>query len=73
MSRESAFIDRLRSLATDPAARGLLDDAAVLSPPPGALVLTHDMLVEGVHFLSTYPACDLAGKLLAPIKKPTPA
>ena len=65
MSRESAFIDRLRSLATDPAARGLLDDAAVLSPPPGALVLTHDMLVEGVHFLSTDPAGDVAWKLLA--------
>ena len=28
--RESAFIESLRALATHPAARGLLDDAAVL-------------------------------------------
>lgn len=26
------------------------DDAAVLEPPPGALVLSADLLVEGVHF-----------------------
>ena len=65
MSRESAFIDRLRSLATDPAARALADDAAVLTPPGGALVLTHDMLVESVHFLPEDPAGDVAWKLLA--------
>lgn len=61
MSRESAFIDRLRPLATHPAARGLLDDAAVL----GDLVLTHDMLVEGVHFLPDDPPVDVAWKLVA--------
>jgi thiamine-monophosphate kinase len=58
---ERAFIDALKKIATDPAARGLLDDAAVL----GNLVITHDMLVEGVHFLSTDPAEDVAWKLLA--------
>lgn len=65
MSRESAFIDHLRGLATSPAARALMDDAAVLERPGGALVLTHDMLVEGVHFLSHDPAGDVAWKLLA--------
>lgn len=58
---EAAFIDGLRTLATHPAARGLADDAAVL----GDLVLTHDMIVEGVHFLSTDPPGDVAWKLLA--------
>lgn len=63
---ESAFIARLRALATHPAARGLLDDAAVLPAPLGRdLVLTHDMLVEGVHFLPTDPPGDVAWKLLA--------
>lgn len=54
----------MRALATDPAARGLRDDAAVLVPR-GNLVLTHDMLVEGVHFLSTDPPGDVAWKLVA--------
>ncbi|MGF7148929.1 thiamine-monophosphate kinase [Sphingomonas zeicaulis] len=58
---EAAFIDGLRALATHPAARGLTDDAAVL----GDLVLTHDMIVEGVHFLPTDPPGDVAWKLLA--------
>lgn len=58
---ESDFLTLLRPLATDPAARRLLDDAAVL----GDLVLTHDMLVEGVHFLSGDPPEDVAWKLLA--------
>lgn len=62
---ERAFIDALRNLADDPAARGLADDAAVLTPPPGALVLTHDTLVEGVHFLRDDPPGDVAWKLLA--------
>lgn len=66
MTSEAAFIAALRALATDPAARGLLDDAAVLAPPPGHdLVLTHDMLVEGVHFLPGDPPGDVAWKLLA--------
>jgi len=63
--RESAFIDALRALATDPAARGLRDDAAVLEVGGTRLVLTHDMLVEGVHFLPDDPPQDVAWKLLA--------
>jgi thiamine-monophosphate kinase len=61
VSAERTFIEALRGFATDPAARGLLDDAAVL----GDLVLTHDMIVEGVHFLVEDPPEDVAWKLLA--------
>jgi thiamine-monophosphate kinase len=62
---ESAFIESLRSLATHPAARGLLDDAAVLEIGGRSLVLTHDMLVEGVHYLPDDPPGDVAWKLVA--------
>lgn len=62
---ESAFIDSLRALATHPGARGLLDDAAVLEVAGRTLVLTHDMLVEGVHYLPDDPPADVAWKLLA--------
>ena len=66
MSDEAAFIDLLKGIATDPAARGLLDDAALFVPPAGRhLVLTHDMLVEGVHYLPTDPPQDVAWKLVA--------
>jgi thiamine-monophosphate kinase len=58
---ESDFLALLRPFAPHPAARGLMDDAAVL----GDLVFTHDMLVEGVHFLSADPPEDVAWKLLA--------
>ncbi|MBA2935336.1 thiamine-phosphate kinase [Sphingomonas sp. CGMCC 1.13654] len=58
---EADFIERLRAIATHPAARGLADDAAVL----GDLVLTHDMIVEGIHYLPTDPPADVAWKLLA--------
>lgn len=66
MSGETDLIDLLRALATHPAARGLMDDVAVLAPPAGAdLVLTHDMLVEGIHYLPTDPSEDVAWKLVA--------
>lgn len=51
-------------LATDPGARDLLDDTAVIAAR-GDIVLTHDMLVEGVHFLSADPPADVAWKLVA--------
>jgi len=57
---ESEFIAALRGLAGD-GSRGLLDDAAVL----GDLVFTHDMIVEGVHFLPDDPPEDIAWKLVA--------
>ena len=65
MSRESDFIDALRPLAGHPGARGLLDDAAVLTIAGRSLVLTHDMIVEGVHFLPSDPPEDVAWKLVA--------
>lgn len=58
---EADFIARLRSIATDPAARGLADDAAEWE----GLVLTHDMIVEGIHFLPDDTPQDIAWKLVA--------
>ena len=66
MSDEKRLVDALRGLATHPGARALLDDAAVLPAPIGRdLVFTHDMLVEGVHYLPGDPPGDVAWKLLA--------
>jgi thiamine-monophosphate kinase len=55
----------LRGLATHPAARGLADDAAVLQVGGETLVLTHDTMVEGVHFLLGQDPADIAWKLVA--------
>ncbi len=65
MSAELAFIAALRGLATSSAARGLADDAAVLEIGGEALVLTHDMVVEGVHWLPGADPADVAWKLVA--------
>ncbi len=52
-------------VAGEPGALGLVDDAAVISPPVGRqLVLTADAMVEGVHFLPDDPAGQVAQKLL---------
>jgi thiamine-monophosphate kinase len=59
--REREVIERLRRIATAPEARGLLDDVAVL----GQLVITHDTIAEGVHFLSSDPAASVGWKLVA--------
>jgi thiamine-monophosphate kinase len=63
---EFDWIERLlRPLATAPEALGLMDDAAVLSPPPGQdLVVTADALVGGVHFLPDDPLDLVARKAL---------
>lgn len=61
MFAERDIIERLRRLATDPAARDLRDDTAVFE----GLVLTHDSLAEGVHFLSTDPPASVGWKLVA--------
>lgn len=57
---EAEVIDRLRRLATHPAARDLLDDAAVLD----GLVITHDSIAEGVHFLPFDPPASVGWKLI---------
>jgi thiamine-monophosphate kinase len=59
--REVEVIERLRRIATAPEARGLLDDVAVLD----GLVITHDSIAEGVHFLSTDPPASVGWKLVA--------
>jgi len=65
MTKEALFLDSLRAIATHPAARGLSDDAAVLELGSEALVLTHDMIVEGVHVLPGQDPADIAWKLVA--------
>ncbi len=65
MSGESDFIDRLRALATHPASRGLTDDAASFTHGGRTLVLTHDVIVENVHFLPSDPPETIGWKLVA--------
>lgn len=59
--RESDFIARLRGLATTGEARGLADDCAV----SGRMVLTHDMMVAGIHVPADADPADVAWKLVA--------
>lgn len=65
MSGELDFIESLRAVATHPAARNLEDDTAVLQLGNETLILTHDAMVEGVHFLPTQDMADVAWKLVA--------
>jgi thiamine-monophosphate kinase len=58
---EREVIARLRRIATDPAARGLADDAALLD----GFVITHDTIAEGVHFLPFDPPASVGWKLVA--------
>lgn len=59
--KESELIEQLRRIATAPEARGLLDDVALLD----GLVITHDMIAEGVHFLPFDPPASVGWKLVA--------
>ena len=62
---EFALIARYFRPLAGPAALGLADDAALLTPPPGRdLVLTADAMVAGVHFLPDDPPDLVARKLL---------
>ncbi|MCJ2188207.1 thiamine-phosphate kinase [Novosphingobium beihaiensis] len=65
MTSEFALIEALRGIAGSPAARGLMDDAAVIEIGGAKLVLTLDTLVESVHFLPDDPPQDIAWKLVA--------
>lgn len=49
----------------DAASRALLDDTAVLEVGNETLIMTHDMMAEGVHWLSTADPADVAWKLVA--------
>lgn len=64
--KEFELIGRLLApIARAPAARGLKDDVAVWPAPQGRdIVLTKDMVAEGVHFLPTDPPDAIAAKLL---------
>src|SRR5450631_4951363 len=64
-SGEDALIARyFRPIATDPGAFDLDDDAAILNPAGGDIVVTTDAIVEGVHFLSDDPPDNIARKAL---------
>jgi thiamine-monophosphate kinase len=65
-SGEDRLIARyFRPLATHPGALGLVDDAAILSPPAGSdLVVTTDALVAGIHFFADDPPELVAKKAL---------
>jgi thiamine-monophosphate kinase len=65
VSKESALIAALRALAPHPAARGLQDDCAVLDFGGETLILTHDMMLESVHWLPGQDMADVAWKLVA--------
>lgn len=58
---ERAFLHALRALPLHPGARELRDDTATLA----GLVVTTDTMVEGVHFLPSDPADEVAWRLLA--------
>lgn len=62
---ESDFIDALRRLPLHPGARGLRDDAALLELGGETLILTHDAMAAGVHFLADADPADIAWKLVA--------
>jgi thiamine-monophosphate kinase len=65
MTDEFTRIARYFAPLAGSAGRGLLDDAAVFSPPPGReLVLTVDQMLEGIHFLPEDSPDLIARKLL---------
>src|SRR3954451_22721426 len=61
MAGERDILNRLRRIATHPAARDLLDDVALFE----GLVITHDTIAEGVHFLPFDPPASVGWKLVA--------
>src|SRR3954451_17146152 len=60
MAGERDILERLRTIASDPPARGLLDDVAVLD----GMVITHDSIAEGVHFFPFDPPASVGWKLV---------
>ena len=62
---ESDFITALRKLPLHPGARGLEDDCAILETGGETLVITHDAMAEGTHWLAGQDMADVAWKLVA--------
>jgi thiamine-monophosphate kinase len=65
MTTELAFIEALRRLAGHPGARNLDDDCAMIEVGGEVLVLTHDMMAEGIHYLPGQDPADIAWKLVS--------
>ncbi len=63
--REREFIDLLRNIPLHDGARGLDDDAAVIPFGDRQLIITKDMMVQGVHYFNDANPADIAWKLLA--------
>jgi thiamine-monophosphate kinase len=64
-SGEERIIALFRLLATHPGAFGLMDDAAILTPPDDSdVVLKTDAIIGGVHFFPDDPADAVARKAL---------
>jgi thiamine-monophosphate kinase len=64
-SGEERLIELFRPMAKNAGAFALLDDAAVITPPPGSdVVLKTDAIVGGVHFFDDDPADAVAKKAL---------
>ncbi len=62
---EADFIRALRALPLHPGARSLSDDAAVIEIGGETVIVTHDMIAEGVHYLPGADPFDIAWKLVA--------
>ena len=62
---EDELIARFFAPLAGPGALDLLDDAALVVPPPGSeLVVTADAIVAGIHFLPGDPPDSIGRKAL---------
>ena len=62
---EADFIAAMRKLPVHPSARGLEDDCALLEIGSETLILTHDAMAAGTHWLPDHDMADVAWKLVA--------
>jgi len=62
---ELEFLAALRDLPLHPGARGLEDDCAVFEFGSETLILTHDLMAEGIHYEPEANMADVAWKLVA--------
>lgn len=62
---EREFIDLLKNMPLHDGARGLNDDAAIIPIGDTNIIITKDMMVQGVHYFADADPRDVAWKLLA--------